>query len=1417
MVEYIFNGYKYFDIRYLKKDINAQIKSKKQREILIKKYENERDEQVKQRAREYAQKKRHQNKFKSSINEIKPEYLKRIEKKARENSKITLNKYNEVINKFSKFDNDAHKLAQENKLKKDIEEKKSYVVSLQLFRIEETLKDNITKQFLYGYKSAKIVIYKKKINKYLGMYYSSLKNSFLHTSQKLKKINKFSEKKWKKLIQLLCSNKTFAYYYEDNIDYIAAINIRSVLKNPSKTITNDDLNIMITNEDIYMDNKNKIIMSKYTKFETVSKKNKIDSDDDETDEEEEKRQNQRERERNRKNGMYVDVFDDDDDDDDYQDEEYFKKSRLEQNKIDKEQRQIRKEKKGIKEIKEVPKDEGLFGRCYFNGILNTYQCKINNYYSKTFKRQINPEKLYKLCFGKNLSENNISIGLSINNSLNFFYEYNISLTVYDIKCKPIFQYICPTVTHKISPSHFKFILHNKHMYQINNNNKELEQKTNVDNLKNIDVEILNGKILKCKILNKEDEIANEIILNSSFPLDKEDETFEETITKKYHIHNINDIETHFDSITTNDDYKIGKYKFIIYTNLDLEVILFFFKNNNIEPSISYRNNIINVYITIDNIIISYENYNAEFTEDMEMKIDNVKDAMNFQNEFKEFKNKILCKNYLSYYNEDVYEIEQAFLNGPLSGNITNANIKKDKLTGIDENKAYTDKLRELEYLPTFNCFDVYKKYNNEKIENYNKYIIQVLIINEETKILFGNRFSKCYGIVLNKIDQTYFKILYVLRPSNLKKNPMKKHIDELYSKKLSDDINVDKKMKKDIVNITIGLLGKKYNNRSITHLFDDVEETYLHNFTYNTQTVSICNPDNQEQIIYLCNYEKTKILKNGFLHIKDLIYNLQSLKMFQLYQQCIKNNLNVYTIKTDCILVRNDEATIRKTDIEFSNEIGKYKIENDKEPMNFKINFNLNMLKINFKNYDANVINIVDEYSRSECDKILDENKQMSIFAEMPGCGKTTFIKNYDTDNKTLFICPFNNLSQDIQNDGAEAITYHKLFGINVDGVSNKNSREYNVDNFDVVCFDEILIYPIHDLYKVYHFVNKYKDKQLYCTGDCNQLLPIGETTLNNITDIKQYRDDIINILFKNRLTLKINKRLTNVKDIEKLINLKQDILYSNYDIMSIFRKYDFKIINNFNNVETTKNISYFRYRRAFINKLINIKFYENKSFGDGDYIICKKYHEYKKVKLCVNYIYTIVKMGLNNVIISNGQNEIEITLDILNKHFELPYCQTIYSIQGITIKDKITLFDCNCPHVDRNMIWTMITRATSLDNITIFEHNDTEINNLSWSLVRRFFDEKINNYKNCDKEKNRNFTKDNYITSNDMITMFDENKICCGCNLPFELFIDNGRVITNITCDRLDNKFAHLKNNCRLYCETCNRARSNNYDLEQK
>ena len=195
-------------------------------------------------------------------------------------------------------------------------------------------------------------------------------------------------------------------------------------------------------------------------------------------------------------------------------------------------------------------------------------------------------------------------------------------------------------------------------------------------------------------------------------------------------------------------------------------------------------------------------------------------------------------------------------------------------------------------------------------------------------------------------------------------------------------------------------------------------------------------------------------------------------------------------------------------------------------------------------------------------------------------------------------------------------------------------------------------------------------------------------------------------MVFPNQITLKESKRLKTIEQRQKLKQLKEDIFNSNKPIFEVLKKYGFKTVSEMKEVKTKNNICYFNFRADAVNKQIHsqVKCPENAieiggvNYWAGLEIVCNRHYKDKKngVRLFVNYTYKIESIGEKFFVIKDEVEDERITLNIkMLDYFKLPYAGTCHSVQGLSIKDEMTLFDVNTPYVDKYFIWTALTRAT--------------------------------------------------------------------------------------------------------------------------
>ena len=168
-----------------------------------------------------------------------------------------------------------------------------------------------------------------------------------------------------------------------------------------------------------------------------------------------------------------------------------------------------------------------------------------------------------------------------------------------------------------------------------------------------------------------------------------------------------------------------------------------------------------------------------------------------------------------------------------------------------------------------------------------------------------------------------------------------------------------------------------------------------------------------------------------------------------------------------------------------------------------------------------------------------------------------------------------------------------------------------------------------------------------------------------------------------------------------------------------------------------------------------------------------------------MNYTYKILEINRKHFSICDEfEGRAFNKLDIkLLQHFKLPYGCTTHSCQGLSIDEDITIFDSNTVYSDRKCIWTAITRATNLNNITIFKHGEQEQHALYRSKLKHYFDLKIHGYKTQDKKASREFEDTEFITIDWLASEFEKSQKCGHCKKEFERYInDSNHVVSNVT-----------------------------------
>ena len=126
---------------------------------------------------------------------------------------------------------------------------------------------------------------------------------------------------------------------------------------------------------------------------------------------------------------------------------------------------------------------------------------------------------------------------------------------------------------------------------------------------------------------------------------------------------------------------------------------------------------------------------------------------------------ILNKDNSSYTNDSIKNVENYYRIAPLRGQFDINDFMRVPLkpvfNNVDFNKAYTSNLQDMKFFPVFTIFDLWKNYDNHNVDDYYQYIVECKTAynNHEYEILFRNKYSRCYGYKLNRINKEDYKIL----------------------------------------------------------------------------------------------------------------------------------------------------------------------------------------------------------------------------------------------------------------------------------------------------------------------------------------------------------------------------------------------------------------------------------------------------------------------------------------------------------------------------------------------------------------------------------------------------------------------------------------------------------------------------------
>ena len=359
------------------------------------------------------------------------------------------------------------------------------------------------------------------------------------------------------------------------------------------------------------------------------------------------------------------------------------------------------------------------------------------------------------------------------------------------------------------------------------------------------------------------------------------------------------------------------------------------------------------------------------------------------------------------------------------------------------------------------------------------------------------------------------------------------------------------------------------------------------------------------------------------------------------------------------------------------------------------------------------------------------DHHRLLIRANVPGAGKSHAVLSRFA-KETVVVCPTNALcvAFQIKYPGVTAMTLHRFLRVNADLEANPERRreteqqpgmEESIISFrekqpefnKVLLLDEIFMYPLALLGRLYFRLATTPAKRVYATGDPNQLPPVHEESgdsLANISEEKARRMKAVDLLFPRQMELRVCKRAHSAEDNKRMAALCLRMRNPGFT-MGMVRdlvKCNFAPLPQAAAIESM---------RAHMDKYISVCYYNFTCskiaaavlpHGDkaavGIRLVNRGRRQCKSGGvLMVNYEYDVVER----------QSDKEVTLEcVMTKNrFVVPFhhvkmhmhwCQTrtCHSLQGSSVDGAIILWDLESPRITPEFIYVAMTRARSLGEV---------------------------------------------------------------------------------------------------------------------
>lgn len=708
---------------------------------------------------------------------------------------------------------------------------------------------------------------------------------------------------------------------------------------------------------------------------------------------------------------------------------------------------------------------------------------------------------------------------------------------------------------------------------------------------------------------------------------------------------------------------------------------------------------------------------------------------------------LLDDKYKSHYSDTAKHLIQHYFPSNRVGLFVERDEEEHGIIGIDSNKAYSSFLYQLRKFPVLSSLDEVTEYNGEDVEDTTFYILEAPeILASDPRIIVAQRnLYIVSGYILKEMlatSENWGPIRYYLKPSIVE--------DVNFSDIMDNIVQQLPEGFKSIFNSSVGMAGKKYNRKSRTFSFRNGDDAnfWYYRITCQHPEVEEAYVDSSLDPLHFLVVSKKTPLSEGFMPLHMLIMSWNNWQMYKRAVWLRQNNFALIGMNTDSLFIdAKEEERVKplveeynkhKTDPVLGSEVSNFcpkwgggvKIEHKarfalrKLLRQSKVDVDVFLCREDLAGGIGMITQTFTEEEENEADShsIIDHYlyepglktpHTLLIIGKYPGVGKTTLALKIakKTASSVLVVCPTNSLARDIRKKGFQAVTFHKLLGMGIDGVEKS---PMDLTDYKCIVFDEVFAYPTSIQARINRIERENPDIRFIEVGDWFQLQPIESTPLSNLTQSERatyYKNAVFNradAIYE----LQVSHR--NTKD--NLRDIFSDLFEQKLSALAVARKYKLKTVTEADLAPAA--MVYTRNTCHELNKLLQKKkshtgaplFTSNQiNYYAGDTVVCRVAFRdsANTIQLFTNYTYEVLSFKDNTVTIRDvdGEEHFKLPLERFNNHLIINHAFTVHTTQGITFEGAVTLAELEKEHLaDAFWFWTAITRVKSLELLSVLD-----------------------------------------------------------------------------------------------------------------